>query len=155
MKCFKLMLCATLFIGSSVLAEDAEQLNPVEIDAAKLAGANLPEEEKWMIPEDVLQGTHQPRGEIVYLGEQIIVEIYEDEPGIYRFEEPFVYDEYIDIQSGKLILTGADGVAHEYVAGDRLVVPKGWSGLWEMVGNYREVIVIEREAYESEYGSLE
>jgi len=37
----------------------------------------------------------------------------------------------------------------------RLVVQKGWSGTWEMVGNFCELIVIERAAYESEYGLLE
>ena len=137
------------------MADDSEVITPVKLDAAKLAGVGLPDQEQWMPPEDVLEGTHRPRGEIVYVGEQIVVEIYEDDPGVYRFAEPFAYDEYVDIQSGKLIMTGSDGVAHEYSTGDRLVVPKGWSGTWEMVGNYRELIVIEREAYESEYGSLE
>lgn len=149
-----LALCAICFAATAISADDAGIISPIKIDAAKLAGANLPAEEKWMIPDDVLAGSHQPRGEIVYVGEQIIVEIYEDEPGVYRFPSPFVYDEYIDIQSGKLILTGTDGVAHEYTAGDRLVVPKGWTGIWEMIGNYREVIVIDREAYEAEYGAL-
>jgi uncharacterized cupin superfamily protein len=137
------------------MAEDAEVISPVQMDAAKMGGVGLPEQEQWMPPEDVLEGIHRPRGEIVYVGEQIIVEIYEDEPAVYRFPDPFAYDEYVDIQSGKLILTGADGVAHEYIAGDKLVVPKGWSGTWEMIGNYRELIVIDREAYEAEYGSLE
>ena len=155
MKKFRLASCTILLLGTSVMADETEVFNPVEVDAAKLAGVGLPEQEQWMPPEDVLEGTHRPRGEVVYVGEQIIVEIYEDEPGVYRFSEPFVYDEYVDILSGKLIMTGSDGVAHEYVAGDKLVVPKGWSGIWEMVGNYREVIVIEREAYEAEYGSLE
>ena len=48
------MLCPILFMGNSVLAEDAEQLKPVEIDASKT--------------------------------------------DVYRFDEPFGYDEYIDIQ---------------------------------------------------------
>lgn len=154
MNYFRLMLCATLLMGATGIAAAAGAITPVKIDAAKIAGVGIPEEEQWMPPEDVLKGTHRPRGEIVYIGEQIVVEIYEDEPGVYRFD-PFAYDEYIDIQSGKLILTGADGVAHEYVAGDKLVVPKDWSGTWEMVGNYRELIVIDREVYESEYGPLE
>ena len=155
MKFFGFVLCATLLMGAIVMADEANVVSPVKLDAVKIAGVGLPDEEQWMPPEDVLEGTHRPRGEIVYLGEQIIVEIYEDEPGIYRFSDPFVYDEYVDIQSGKLIITGADGVAHEYVAGDKLVMPKGWTGTWEMVGNFRELIVIDREAYESEYGPLE
>jgi uncharacterized cupin superfamily protein len=151
----RLALCATFLMGTSGMADEADVISSVKIDAAKIAGVGLSEDEQWMPPEDVLEGTHRPRGEVIYVGEQIIVEIYEDGPAVFRFPDQFMYDEYVDIQSGKLILTGADGVAHEYVAGDKLVVPKGWTGLWEMVGNYREVIVIEREAYEEEYGSVE
>lgn len=154
MNSFRLALCAVLLLAAPVMADESKVISPVELDAEKIAGIGLPAEDQWMHPEDVLEGTHRPRGEIVYVGEQIVVEIYEDEPGVYRFD-PFAYDEYVDIQSGKLILTGSDGIAHEYVAGDKLVVPKGWSGTWEMIGNYRELIVIDREVYEAEYGALE
>lgn len=55
--------------------------------------------------------------------------------------------------SGKLILTAADGESQEFVAGDTFVVPKGFTGTWQMLGNYRELIVIERQAYEAAYGT--
>ncbi len=55
--------------------------------------------------------------------------------------------------SGKLILTGTDGISQEFVAGDSLVVPKGFAGTWQMLGNYRELIVIERNAYEEAWGA--
>ena len=66
--------------------------------------------------------------------------------------EPFLFDEFVLILSGKLILTNSDGVSQEYVAGDSLVVPKGYQGTWKMLGNYRELVVIERKAYEEAYG---
>jgi hypothetical protein len=31
------------------------------------------------------------------------------------------------------------------------VVPKGFTGTWEMQGNYRELIAIERKAYDAAY----
>lgn len=43
--------------------------------------------------------------------------------------------------SGKLILTEANGVKHEYRPGDSLVLPFGYNGSWEMQGNYRELVV--------------
>jgi uncharacterized cupin superfamily protein len=46
-------------------------------------------------------------------------------------------------------------MSQEYVAGDSLVVPKGFTGTWKMLGNFRELIVIEREAYEQAYGTGE
>ena len=148
-------LGAVLLLTCPLMADEAETLSPVKIDPAKIAGVDLPEEEQWMSPEDVLAGVHRPRGEILYYGDQLIIEVYEDDPGVYRFPDPFTYDEFVEIQSGKLILTGSDGIAHEYLAGDTLVVPKGWTGTWEMIGNYRELIVIDREAYEAEYGTAD
>ena len=51
--------------------------------------------------------------------------------------------------SGELILTPVDGRSESYVAGDTLLVPKGWKGTWEMRGNYREFVVIETRANDS------
>ena len=52
------------------------------------------------------------------------------------------------IESGKLILTDTGGNRTEYVEGDSLVLPRGFTGTWEMLGNYRELVVIEKNAYE-------
>ena len=44
--------------------------------------------------------------------------------------------------SGKLILTEPSGTRHEYLPGDSLVLPIGYTGTWEMQGNYRELVVL-------------
>ena len=119
----------------------------------KLAGIDLPAEEPFIAPEDVLEGRHRPRGEILYRGDQLIMEVYEDDAATFNFGKPTPYDEFVQVLSGKLILTGSDGVAQEFIAGDTLVVPKGFSGTWKMLGNYRELVVIERGAYEQAYGT--
>jgi uncharacterized cupin superfamily protein len=46
------------------------------------------------------------------------------------------------VLSGKLILTEPNGTAHEYRPGDSLVLPAGYTGTWEMQGNYRELVVV-------------
>ena len=72
-----------------------------------------------------------------------------------RFDEPTTLrlakkqDEYVMVLSGKLILTDADGQVQEFVAGDSLMVPKGFTGTRQMLGNYRELIVVERESCEN------
>ena len=53
------------------------------------------------------------------------------------------------VLNGKLILTDANGKVQEVVAGDSLMVPKGFTGTWQMLGNYRELIVVDRESYEN------
>jgi uncharacterized cupin superfamily protein len=123
------------------------------MDRDKLAGINLPPEETFMPPEDVLQGNHRPRGEVLHYGEQLIMEVYEDDPATFLFDEPSTFDEFVMILSGKLILTGPDGVSQAFVAGDSLVVPKDFTGTWQMLGNYRELAIFERKAYENEWGA--
>jgi hypothetical protein len=148
-------LWASLLLSAAVFAEETDAVRAVKMDPDKLAGINLPAEEPFIAPEDVLQGKHDPRGEILYNGEQLVLEVYEDDAATFRFGEPAPYDEFVLILSGKLILTGSDGVAQEFVAGDTLVVPKGFTGTWKMLGNYRELVVIERGAYEQAYGTAE
>jgi len=58
------------------------------------------------------------------------------------------------VLSGMLILTDSRGTVHEYFPGDSLMVPKGFTGIWRMLGNYRELITIERAAYERVFGPL-
>ena len=147
------MLCAALIMSVPVAADDT--IRAVKMDPEKLAGINLPDEEQFMAPEDVIEGNHRPRGEVLHYGDQLILEVYEDDPATFRIDEPYVYDEFVWVLSGKLILTDADGESQEYVAGDSLVVPKGWTGTWQMLGNYREFIVIERGAYEEAFGVAE
>jgi uncharacterized cupin superfamily protein len=53
------------------------------------------------------------------------------------------------VLNGKLILTDANGKVQGFVAGDSLMVPKGFTGTWQMLGNYRELIVVDRESYEN------
>ena len=149
-----LALCATLFLSVPVMADDAKAVTTLKLDPEKLAGVNLPAGPPFVLPEDILEGDHQPRGEVLYYGEQLIMEVYEDGPATFRFD-PFIFDEFVLVLNGKLILTGTDGVSQEYIAGDSFVVPKGFAGTWKMLGNYRELVVIERAAYEEAYGAPE
>ncbi len=150
-----IVLCATLIMSVPVVADEANVVRAVKMDPEKLAGINLPAEEQFIAPENVIEGNHRPRGEVLHYGDQLILEVYEDDPATFRDDEPYIYDEFVWVLSGKLILTDADGEVQEFVAGDSLVVPKGWTGTWQMLGNYREFIVIERGAYEEAFGVAE
>jgi uncharacterized cupin superfamily protein len=92
---------------------------------------------------------------VLYQGKELRMSIYEDDPATFAITEPFPFDEYVLVLSGKLILTDAGGQVHEYVAGDSLVVPKGFTGTWQMLGNYRELVAIGTEAYENALGNEE
>lgn len=153
------VLSVILGVSSPAIGEDPTTGTkaapiPVRLNQDKLAGIALPPSEPFIAPDDVLEGSHRPRGEILYGGEELVMEIYEDDAAAYAIREPYPVDEFVLVLSGKLILTDSLGTEHEYLPGESLVVPKGFTGIWKMLGNYRELIAIERAAYERVFGPL-
>ena len=158
--CMGLALCTVLLVAGPTAAEEAggsakEEVkvqtapSPVRMNPDKLAGVDLSAGEPFLAPENLLEGSHRPRGDFLYSGKELIVEVFEDDPGTHAIADPFPVDEFVMVLSGKLILTDADGQAQAFVAGDSLMVPKGFTGTWQMLGNYRELIVVDRESYEN------
>ena len=143
------VLLVALLVFAAVAAAEEEKRGapaPVRLDADKLAGLGLEEYEPF--PEEmVLSGRSQHSYHTFFSGEEIVVEVYAAQPAKLKIDEPWPYDEFIYLLSGKLILTDAEGEVTEYVAGESLVVPKGFVGIWEMQGDFRELVVIEKEAY--------
>ena len=119
---------------------------PVRIDPAVLAGEGL----EALPPRDpsitVSQRDDKSSFKSVFEGD-IVSGVFESGPAVLKVDG-LPYDEFIHILEGGLVLTGTDGVAHIFETGDYLVLPKGWSGTWEMVGEtFRELIVIETETF--------
>ncbi len=81
------------------------------------------------------------------MGNELVVGIWEADASIIAITEPVDYDEFLTILSGKLILTDQHGAATEYSAGESVVVPKGFVGTRQMLGNFRDIYVMEKEAY--------
>ncbi len=127
-------------------------LVPISFDKATLTG-ELPAQEQFLDPKAILKGKSSPRGKLLFRGEQQIVEVYADDEVRVRVDEPFAFDEFIHIISGTLTLTDAAGAEHKYAAGDQLMVPKGFTGIWHHSPGFRELVVIEREAYEAAYAT--
>ncbi len=76
-------------------------------------------------------------------GTKLAVSIFESSPAKTDHRtRPTDVDEFVYVLSGKLILTEPNGTAHEYLPGDSLVLPIGYTGTWEMQGNYRELVVL-------------
>ena len=148
MQTFAIMLATLVLFTASASGDEkkAEAPSPVRIDAEKLAGLGLEEYEPFP-KEIVLSGRSKHSYHTFFSGEEVVVEVYEAEPAKLKIDEPWPYDEFIYVLSGKLVLTDAQGTATEYSAGDSLVVPKGFSGTWQMIGNFRELVVIEKKAY--------
>jgi uncharacterized cupin superfamily protein len=116
---------------------------PVRLDRDKIGGLNL-----TAIPPDAYQqilvaGELNMRVASLFEGRQLRASIFESTPAKTDHRtRPTDVDEFVYVLSGKLILTEPNGTRHEYVPGDSLVLPLGYTGTWEMQGNYREIAVV-------------
>jgi hypothetical protein len=124
---------------------------PVTLDPRKLSGVDLSAQPPFIESSALLAGKSNPRGDVLFRGEELIAEVYEDHALTMAISEPFPHDEFILVLNGELILTDASGAERAYTAGDSLVLPKGFTGIWNASANFRELVVIERKVYDATY----
>ena len=136
-----LAIGAAFWISTAMPA--GESPAPVRLDNDKIAGLGL-----TAIPPDAYQqilvaGELNMRVASLFEGKELRVSIFESTPAKTDHRtRPTDVDEFVYVLSGKLILTEPSGTRHEYVPGDSLVLPIGYTGTWEMQGNYRELVVL-------------
>ena len=53
----------------------------------------------------------------------------------------FPFTEYVLMISSSVVVTDSDGTARKFAAGDTFVIPKGWSGQWDVRERMKEQIV--------------
>ena len=67
--------------------------------------------------------------------------VYETGRNYYTVKEPYPHDEFMHFVSGGVTLSSTDGTVTTVAAGDSVMLPKGWTGVWDSAG-YRKVYVI-------------
>lgn len=80
-------------------------------------------------------------GRVFYEADGISIGVWECTPGGWAIENR-PDTETVRILAGRARLTDADGTACELGAGDGLVLPKGWSGRWDILETVRKHYVI-------------
>lgn len=145
----KLLSIFCLFV--SVLAMSAKaEISVLGLDADQLRVMELESIPPW--PDElVLSGTNKHWQKILHQGEFVVV-LYESEAAVIDVSYPFPYDEYVLVLEGEVILTSTSGERQRYGVGESFVVPKGWTGTWDMPAKYREKIVVERKAWDESEG---
>ena len=53
----------------------------------------------------------------------------------------FPFTAYVLMISGRVIVTNKDGTSSKFEAGDTFVIPKGWSGSWDVQERMKKQIV--------------
>jgi uncharacterized cupin superfamily protein len=140
-----LALSVAILASTTAFADD--KVAPVRLDPDKIAGLGL-----TAIPPDAFKdilvgGELNMRVATLFEGKELRASIFESTPAKTNHRtRPTDADEFVHVLSGKLILTETNGTSHEYRPGDSLVLPVGYTGTWEMQGNYRELAVVIQKA---------
>jgi uncharacterized cupin superfamily protein len=130
-----------------------EPVVPVRFNAKQLAGKDL-EPAGFLRPkvrgnprEIISQAAEEPRMAVCFTGD-IMSFVYETGPVKFRSENT-LFDEFITVLEGAIIFTpDATGESQEFGAGDSFVIPKGFTGTGETVGEpFRELVVVETETF--------
>lgn len=127
-----LILCA-----APLFADDA--VHPVRMDAAQIAGGIFQDYEA-VVAERNGNTTHDV--EVFRSSDQ------QFDAGMYRsgkvraeINEPYGVNEYMHFLEGGVTLTSSDGTVTEVSAGDSVVIPREWTGVWDTEG-YTKIYVI-------------
>ena len=143
--CGALSLSIAFWAGTTAFA--ADNVAPVRLDRDKIGGLGL-----TAIPPDaykdiLVAGALNMRVATLFEGKELHVSIFECTPAKTNHRtRPNDSDEFVYVLSGKLILTEPNGTVHQYQPGDSLVLPVGYTGTWEMQGNYRELAITAQKA---------
>jgi uncharacterized cupin superfamily protein len=132
---------AAFWIGN--LTAQSKSPAPVRLDPDKIAGLNLTAVPPDAYQEILVAGELNMRVASLFEGKELRVSIFESTPAKTDHRtRPTDVDEFVQVLSGKLILTEPSGTRHEFLPGDSLVLPITYTGTWEMQGNYRELVVV-------------
>jgi len=137
--------------GSTARADGHEgnTVSPIRFSAKQLAGEGLEQTSLQRAkvrgnPRRIISQASEAPSVATFFTGDVIALVYESKPAKFQLENT-LYDEFIQVQEGTLVLTTlSTGESEKFVAGETLVLPKGWSGTWEMVGGtFRELVVVE------------
>ena len=114
---------------------DADELRKMELERIAPFPAEI-----------VLKGESENWEQVLHQGD-FVVAVFAASPAIIDINEPFPYDEFVLVLEGEVTLINMDGGKQTYKQGETFLVPKGWLGTWDMPVRYREMIIIETDAF--------
>ena len=106
------------------------------------AVTGTPPECYFVAPDKLVRGNPQQRlwSHYTDASGQFFAGVWESEPGAWRVR--YTEEEYCRILAGHSRLTGDDGQVLEVSSGDEFVIPRGYSGVWEVLETTRKTYVI-------------
>jgi len=135
---FTLLLAASSFGAQAApgfLPLDADELRAMKLESIPPFPTEL-----------VLEGESKNWEQVLHQGD-FVVAVFAASPAIIDINEPFPYDEFVLVLEGEVTLTNIDGGTRTYKQGETFLVPKGWMGTWDMPVRYREMIIVDTQAW--------
>ena len=136
---------------SHITIADAEKKDslptPQLLKIDGLSDADLTTLEAPWPARSLVSGVETHRVHSLFSG-QVTVSIYDADDGKLKLEN-YPFDEFVHVLNGQAILSVDGGISQTFKAGDSFIVPKGFTGTWEMKDNFRELIIIEKKAYDA------
>lgn len=136
--------CLVGILSFPAYGGEDEKPTPLRLEPSKIPYSEMNTDMPLWAQEDILSGVSEHRYKTLYSGD-INVSIYEAKPLKLRLKD-YPIDEFVTVVSGKLILTAEGGSPQHFDVGQSVLVPKGFTGTWEMQGNFREMVVIMNES---------
>lgn len=132
--------------ATSPAAVSTGMLKPVRLDRSHLEGKGLEPLQPWPA-KMMLRPVASHRLVQWFTGTKLTAMVYDADDGLLQFTD-LPYDEHVVLLNGTATLTSPDGTREVFKKGDVFVVPKGWTGTWELRDSYRELICFESSSVE-------
>jgi len=128
-----------LAIGTGQVLQADSAIHPVKMDKAQIAGGIFQDYQPVVATHDG-NTTHDVE---VFLSSNRQFDAGMYKSGAVRAEitEPYGVNEYMHFLEGGVTLTSSDGTITEVSAGDSVVIPAEWTGVWDTQG-YTKIYVI-------------
>lgn len=99
---------------------------------------------EWSVvaPEKIISGQPRSAYKVLYTSqsEEFTAGIYECTAG--KWKVSYAEDEFCTLIEGRLRMTSDKGEVQEFAAPDSFLIPAGFSGTWEPLGQLRKFFVI-------------
>ena len=138
-----LLHCALVVCVLASRAGADEAPRPIRLDNAALAGAIFDDSRTVVKEEQSERGAFRTRDLEAFLSSdrKLDMGVYEAGPNRYTISEPYGVDEFMYFLKGGVTLTSEDGSVTEVHAGDAVMIPRDWKGVWDTDG-YTKIYVI-------------
>lgn len=128
---------AVMVSGCAHTGETGEPVLPVRLEAGHLDGSALGEF-KGDERSPMLRRGHQS---FLSKDKKFRIGIWEAKAGEILIPDPYPIDEFMYVLSGKFVLVDSQGNREECGEGEGLVMPKGWTGVFEVPEHVRKIWV--------------